>query len=157
MNFAKMCATQSSELDREEIEQIFNLFDGNESGSIDVSLLGTVMRQIGLNPTESKLKKLTKSAESNQINFSTFLKIVEDERCEQAPLTEDSIRETLEVFDKDQIGSIMPNDLKYILTTFGEPFSQDEVNEFFTAINHYSEDQGIDYGELAKILTKPNQ
>lgn len=41
-----------------EITEIFNLFDKNSDGKVHTSELGTIIRALNLNPTESEIQEL---------------------------------------------------------------------------------------------------
>ena len=54
----------------------FNLFDKDSSGTITTKELGTVMRNLGQNPSEEELKQLIREVDLNgdgTIDFKEFL------------------------------------------------------------------------------------
>ncbi len=48
-----------------EIKEIFMLFDKNSDGFVHTSELGTVVRAINLNPTESEISDIMKKVDPN--------------------------------------------------------------------------------------------
>lgn len=50
-----------------ELMEVFNLFDKNQDGSIDVKELGDVMRGMGGNPTDAEIQQMMKEADSKGI------------------------------------------------------------------------------------------
>ena len=67
-------ATQAKneEIAASEIKEIFMLFDKNQDGYVNTQELGTLLRAINLNPTESELVDLMKKVDpinSGQFNL----------------------------------------------------------------------------------------
>jgi calmodulin len=50
-------------LQRAEVREIFELFDKNSSGRVSVSELGTIVRALGLNPTEAEVIEMIKKVD----------------------------------------------------------------------------------------------
>ncbi|CAG9865191.1 unnamed protein product [Phyllotreta striolata] len=110
-----------------EFKEAFALFDEDGDGLIDTSELGTIMRALGQNPTESELEDMIKEINTGKINFPIFLKIM----AVKLKSTDNSeeLREAFRVFDKDGNGFILASELRYVMTHMGEKLSEDEVND----------------------------
>ncbi len=66
-----MSQAQNSEISATEIKEIFMLFDKNEDAYVHTLELGTLLRAINLNPTESELAELMKKIDpSNSGQFN---------------------------------------------------------------------------------------
>ena len=52
-----------TEISASEIKEIFMLFDKNEDAYVHTAELGTLLRAINLNPTESELQDLMKKVD----------------------------------------------------------------------------------------------
>lgn len=63
-----------------EFKEAFALFDEDGDGIIDTKELGTIMRALGQNPTESELddmiKEINTCQQTGKINFEVFLNIM---------------------------------------------------------------------------------
>ncbi len=46
-----------------EIREIFTLFDGNADGYVTTNELGTIVRGLGLNPTEREVSEMQKDVD----------------------------------------------------------------------------------------------
>jgi len=49
--------------------EIFNLFDKNHDGSIDIKELGDGMRALGANPTDAEIRAMMKEADSQCMHW----------------------------------------------------------------------------------------
>ena len=112
-----------------------SLFDRDADGNITGDELGTVMRALGLNPTNAQVKELVKNeAGSGPINFDTFLKIYK-KRAKSNDGEEQQIREAFKVLDKNGTGLIEVADLRHIVTTIGEKLTAQEVLNFYSNLD----------------------
>ena len=81
----------SEEGEEAELRHIFNMFDLDGSGTIELNELFQVMRTLGLNPTEEEMKEMISSVDdddSGEIEFAEFKKLYErlgqkDDRMEE--------------------------------------------------------------------------
>eukprot|EP01114_Cavostelium_apophysatum_P005133 TRINITY_DN15804_c0_g1_i1.p1 TRINITY_DN15804_c0_g1~~TRINITY_DN15804_c0_g1_i1.p1 ORF type:complete len:151 (-),score=46.87 TRINITY_DN15804_c0_g1_i1:95-547(-) len=112
-----------------EIKEAFQLFDKDADGKITIDELGTVMRALGQNPTQSQVKELAKEVVggASLVDFNNFLSILQ-RRVNSNEGDEQHIREAFKVFDKNGTGLIEIADLKHVLTTIGEKLSPQEVD-----------------------------
>ena len=113
-----------------EYKEAFSLFDKDGDGTIDASELGTVMRSLGQNPTESELTDMINEIDidhSGTIDFEEFktMMIAKDEN--RSP--EDDLKEAFKVFDKDNNGFISAKELKEVMTSLGENLTDEELSE----------------------------
>ena len=82
--------------------------------------LGTVMRSLGQNPTETELQDMIGEVDSDGngvIDFPEFLTMMA--RKMRDTDSEEEIKEAFKVFDKDGNGYISPAELKYVMTRQG--------------------------------------
>lgn len=66
----------------EETREAFMLFDKDNNGTIDTSELGTVMRSLNMNPTDTELKDMINEVDGNgngSIEFEEFVAMLS--RC----------------------------------------------------------------------------
>jgi calmodulin len=144
-----------SHLSEEQVSQykdVFSLFDKDSDGTVPSKELGTIMRSLGSNPTQSELQDLIRELDvtnSGKLDFGDLLKAMEKEY--RKPDTEDQIREAFKIFDKDNSGFISAEELKHVMLNLGEKLSQEEVDEMLKQANVKGDK--INYGEFAKVMT----
>ena len=80
---------------------------------------------------------------SGTIDFPEFLKMMSIKMRDED--SEEEIRETFRVFDKDGNGFISPDELRYVLGNLGEKLSDEEIDEMIM-------DADIDGGILLMYL-----
>ena len=56
---------QLSEIQIAEIREIFTLFDKNSDGYVNTNELGTIIRALGQNPSNSDIKDMEKDVDPN--------------------------------------------------------------------------------------------
>ena len=142
-------------LSEETINQfhtLFDLFDSDNSGSITTKELGTVMRNLGQNPSEEELKQMIREVDLNgngTIDFKEFmclmLKRMKDNDFEE------ELQEAFKVFDNDQNGYINSHELRHAMVNLGENLSPEEVEEIIKEAD-LDNDQQIDYDEFMKVI-----
>lgn len=74
-------ATQSEGIQASEIKEIFMLFDKNSDGLVHTQELGTLVRAINLNPTESEILEMMKKVdptESGQFNLQQLENLIRE-------------------------------------------------------------------------------
>ena len=62
-----------------EFKEAFSLFDKNGDGKITTTELGTIMRSLGLNPTQAELQSMINEVDANSngtIDFPEFLSLM---------------------------------------------------------------------------------
>ena len=142
-------------LSEETINQfhtLFDLFDADNSGSITTKELGTVMRNLGQNPSEEELKQMIREVDLNgngTIDFKEFmclmLKRMKDNDFEE------ELQEAFKVFDNDQNGYINSHELRHAMVNLGENLSPEEVEEIIKEAD-LDNDQQIYYDEFMKVI-----
>merc|ERR1712057_157806 len=91
-----------SEEQMEEIREAFNLFDGDQSGAIDVRELKAAMRALGL-----ELKKMVSDIDNDgngTIEFGEFLEMMTGKMGEKD--TREDIEKVFKLFDDDNTNKI---------------------------------------------------
>ncbi|KAA8498737.1 Calmodulin [Porphyridium purpureum] len=135
-----------------EFLEVFGLFDLEGKGAVATSELGTLVRALGQNPTEStvaQMKKEVDAMDTGEFQFQPFLQCLE--KHYESPLTEEDIFQALKVFDKSGTGYIAADELRHALTTTQEALNEEEVAAFF-ANSKTAPDGAINCRELAKKL-----
>lgn len=120
--------------DREVLEESFSLYDTIGDHKIDITILGEVLRGLGLNPTEGDVQKIIReldSSGSKRITYEEFLPIYESISTRGEGRSKKSAIDFLEcfrVFDREQNGTISKGELQHVMTTLGEGLSSEEIN-----------------------------
>ena len=120
------------------IKDAFSLFDKDSKGVCDVREVGTVVRHLGICPTEIELRDMITEIEEEEptgfIRFEKFERMMSRILLEnQYPRdSEDKLLRAFRTLDPDNKGYIEADKLRNLLTTHGERFSQEEIDDFLT-------------------------
>ncbi|KAF5590502.1 Recoverin [Fusarium subglutinans] len=141
-------------LSRVLLEAVANLFiqDKDGDGQITTKELGTVMRSLGQNPSESELQDMINEVDADNngtIDFPEFLTMMA--RKMKDTDSEEEIREAFKVFDRDNNGFISAAELRHVMTSIGEKLTDDEVDEMIREADQDG-DGRIDYNEFVQLM-----
>lgn len=146
----------------QKMNELLKVFERDNAGVIDVREVGTVLRAMGINPTEAEVLQVVEAIEEE----STVGFVRSDKLCETvvnmimmcefkgkvlARDSESTILKAFEVLDREGKGFIPCEYLKELLTTMGERFSGEEMLEMVNAAAD-PETGNIYYEEFASIL-----
>lgn len=135
-----------------EFKEAFSLFDKDGDGVISAQELGTVMRSVGHNPTETEIKSMIQGVDvdaSGTVDFAEFLTLMAKRTREVD--TKDEIREAFRVFDRDGDGYISVAELRHVMTNLGEKLTDEEVNEMIKEADTDG-DGRVYYEEYVRVL-----
>ena len=141
-------SNQFTEEQLSELKDAFSLFDKNGDKTIPSSTLGTVMRALGHNPTETEIHDLTQQ-EDEVISFNRFQQIMAIKMKDDN--NEEELREAFRAFDKDGQGFISAMELKHVMTNLGEKLKEEEVNELFSEAGIEMEGE-INYEDFVSMI-----
>lgn len=150
--FHKMSENLSQE-QLEELKEAFSMYDLDGDGVITTRELGSVMRTVGLNPTEAEILNFIKEADtdnSGSINFEEFSVMMVDKMRNID--SEEDIIEAFKVFDMDNKGYITVHELRHIMTNLGEKLTDQEVTDMMREADGDG-DGVINYEDFVKIMT----
>lgn len=131
--FTVMAQNLSSKFTEEQLDELkeaFAVYDMNRDGSITTRELGTVMRQLGQNPTEAEILEMIKEVDKNNsgtITFEEFTMLMSGKMKNVD--TEDDIRDAFRVFDVNGNGFISAQELLHVATNLGEKLSEEEATK----------------------------
>lgn len=129
------------------MKDVFALFDRAGKGAVPSSDIGDLLRAVGHNPTQADIAKL-QERHPKDIDFETFQTLA-NETKPAVGKPEDYIK-AFQIFDRDLTGYIALGELKYILTSIGEPLSEAEVSELLK--NVQVQDDKVDYADFVKSI-----
>ncbi|KAF2309150.1 hypothetical protein GH714_000857 [Hevea brasiliensis] len=121
-------------------------------GCITTKELGSVMRSLGQNPTESELQDMINEVDADQngtIDFPEFLNLMA--RKMKDTDSEEELKEAFKVFDKDQNGFISAAELRHVMTNLGEKLSDEEVDEMIREADIDGDGQ-VNYEEFVRMV-----
>eukprot|EP00761_Pharyngomonas_kirbyi_P012246 gb/GECH01012273.1/.p1 GENE.gb/GECH01012273.1/~~gb/GECH01012273.1/.p1 ORF type:complete len:150 (+),score=55.25 gb/GECH01012273.1/:1-450(+) len=145
-------ADQLTEDQIAEFKEAFSLFDRDGDGTITTKELGTVMRSLGLNPTEAELQDMVNEVDidgNGLIEFSEFLNLMVRKMKDSD--SEEDIKEAFKIFDSDGNGYISATELRHVLTNLGEKLTEDEVDDMIKEADANGDGQ-IDYEEFLHMM-----
>merc|ERR1739841_396750 len=122
-------------------------------GTITAVELGTVMRSLGQNPTESELNDMINEVDkdgSGAIDFAEFLAMMCKKMHDPAD-TEDEVKEAFRVFDRDGNGTISAAELMHVMTSMGEKLTKEEARQMINEAD-VNGDGEIDYNEFVTMM-----
>ena len=142
-------------LTQETINQFrffFDLFDKDSSGTITTKELGTVMRNLGQNPSEEELREMIKEIDldgNGVIDFNEFLYLMVKKMNNND--TEEELLETFKIFDRDGDGFVTSHELRNVLASLGQQTTPEEIEEMIKEADIDGDGQ-VDYQEFVKMM-----
>lgn len=135
--------------EKEEMTDLFKLFDKDEDGKIDIDELASCVRAMGLNPSEPEVEEIKKKAGGGpQVGVEAFFTVMDGHGIKND--TEDMIIEAFKIFDNQGKGKIPLSELVAIYTNMGEKFSEEEAAQL-RAVAPVDDKNMVDYVEFVKM------
>ena len=131
----------------QEFKEAFNMIDQNRDGFIDKEDLHDMLASLGKDPTDEYLEAMMNEA-PGAINFTMFLTLF-GERL-QGTDPEDVIKNAFGCFDEENNGVLHEDRLRELLTTMGDRFTDEEVDEMYREAP--IKNGMFDYLEFTRIL-----
>uniref|UniRef100_A0A8C7B3C5 Myosin light chain 9 n=1 Tax=Neovison vison TaxID=452646 RepID=A0A8C7B3C5_NEOVI len=132
----------------QEFKEAFNMIDQNRDGFIDKEDLHDMLASLGKNPTDEYLEGMMSEA-PGPINFTMFLTMFGEKLNGTDP--EDVIRNAFACFDEEASGFIHEDHLRELLTTMGDRFTDEEVDEMYREAP-IDKKGNFNYVEFTRIL-----
>ncbi|NWZ55825.1 CETN1 protein, partial [Haliaeetus albicilla] len=146
-----------SQEEREELREVFELFDPDGSGLIDVSDLKARSCKnaaaLGCELREEEVERIFSECSeegSGKLTFELFLQVMTQKMAE--PCLEEVIPEAFEVFDYDGTGKIAFENLRVMASEVGEDITDEELQEMIDEAD-VDGDGDVDEQEFLRILT----
>jgi calmodulin len=149
----------------DDYKDSFDYFDKDKSGDINIKELAALFRSMGQTVSDGELKLLIDDIDKSgdgEISFYEFMNLMVNkiERHESESNHEntkpndipddDEIIKAFEVFDVDKSGTLNKIELRYILTSIGDKFTDAEVDDIFRQADLDGSGE-IDYKEFIKF------
>ncbi|KAJ1461692.1 hypothetical protein M885DRAFT_581706 [Pelagophyceae sp. CCMP2097] len=128
-----------------ELRESFNLFDANNSGTIDLHELKVLLRALGFQVKKHDVVKMVYDHEPDNegfVDFALFSAIMTERYAARDP--EDEIMKAFQLFDGDNSGKISMRNMKNIARELGEDLGDAELRGM---IEEFDRDQD---GEISQ-------
>ncbi|ULU01632.1 hypothetical protein L5515_004587 [Caenorhabditis briggsae] len=133
----------------QEFKEAFNMIDQNRDGFIDQEDLKDMFASLGKEVTEQFIDSMINEAPGAQpINFTMFLTLFGEKLTGTDP--EEVIRNAFQCFDEDNSGKLNEEHLRELLTTMGERYTEEQVDELFR--DAPIKNGQFDYVEFTRML-----
>eukprot|EP01066_Platyproteum_vivax_P003437 Platyproteum_vivax@DN14359_c0_g1_i1.p1 len=141
---------------KQEIKEAFDLFDTDNSGSIDASELETAFKALGFDPDPNEIAKMIKESDSSGeglVDFDEFLLMMQKKISERNP--EEEMTKAFRLYDSDGAGRITLRELKKIANEIGEKMSDADLQDMITEADTDG-DNAINLKEFLAVMKKTN-
>lgn len=148
-----MSVKDVSEETLKDWREAFGMFDKNGDNLISAGELGTVMRNLGQNPTDDDVRKMISDVDIDANGFVDFNEFVSMMIKFQSSSTdpEEEMREAFKVFDKDGNGFISAQELHTVMCNLGENLSEEDIKEMIKEAD-LDKDGQVNYNEFVKLM-----
>lgn len=139
---------------RQEIKEAFELFDTDNSGTIDAKELNVAMRALGIEMTEEEIKKMIADVDKNGtgvIDFDEFEHMMTAKIGERD--ARDELMKAFRIIDEDKNGKISDVDIMRVTKDLGETFTLDEIREMINEADRNGDGE-VDAEEFVRIMRK---
>ncbi|KAI6649184.1 Myosin regulatory light chain [Oopsacas minuta] len=132
----------------QEFKEAFNIIDQNRDGFIDAKDLKEMMVSLGKEVPERYIEEMLEESRGN-LNFTMFLTLFGEKLSGTDP--EDVIKNAFACFDEEGTGKIHEDRLRELLTTMGDRFNNEQVDNMFQAVT--PDENGLfDYIQFIRII-----
>jgi len=135
----------------EELQEAFNLFDTDGSGTIDSAELRQAMESLGYKQKNKMVYQMIENMKQKEINFDQFLDMM-TARISDGDNRED-IMKVFRLFDANERGYISADDLSRVARELGESMTGAELKEMIDRAD-LDGDGVINPEEFFNIMTK---
>ena len=138
----------------EEIREAFNLFDTDDSGTIDPKELMSAMKSLGFEAKNQVIYQMIADLDkdgSGSVDFEEFLDLMTGTLGGKD--TKEDINKVFALFDDDRTGYITLSNLKRVANELGETMSDAELLEMIERADH-DQDGKISTEEFFNIMTQ---
>ena len=134
-------------------KEVWSYYADKEKDTIASDDLGLVMRNCGKNPLEADLQALRSEFGKGDLNFETFLDMMEHPIKGGSVPGERELLECFAVFDAEGAGKLEAQEFRKIMRDIGEGLSAKEFELIMAEANHDPDNTGyIDYRKIVETL-----
>lgn len=139
---------------KKDIQDAFNLFDADSTGSIAARDLKVALRALGFEPRKEEIKKLILEVDkekTGKIAFQEFLNLMTEKISDQDANKE--IMKAFQLFDDDSTGKISFMNLKRVALELGENLTDEELQEMIDEADRDGDGE-VNQEEFLRIMKK---
>ena len=136
-----------------DLKSTFDYFDKNNSGRINASELGTIMKNIGKGSSDGEIADMMSSIDKDSdgyLGFDEFV-IIMGGKSKFPVNVEDELKEQFRLFDLNGDGVVSMDELKTVLAGMGEMMTEADINELVGKWD-LNNDGVIDYQEFVQAM-----
>lgn len=134
-----------------EFHDCFTLHDKDGNGRVPIQSLGSVVRSLGITPTEDTIRRIAHSQiRKDTFSFSDLMQVMESLKREPE-FSQEDFRESFKVFDRDGNGYVSAAELRHVMTNLGEKLTDDEVDEMLQAFE-MDRDGQLNYEDMVTMM-----
>lgn len=137
-----------------DIKEVFDLFDSNKNGTIEVGELKKILDALGIEEDNKMLKKMLRDVDENQngeIDFDEFVKMLTNDLSETE--TKASCQDSYDRFIVEcDNGELDKDTVKNLCDKYGIDVSEEEIEQMIKTAD--SDENGtINFDEFYNIIT----
>ncbi|XP_076321118.1 uncharacterized protein LOC143230819 [Tachypleus tridentatus] len=143
-----------TEEQKQDIKEAFNLFDPENSGTIDTKELKFALRALGFEPKKEEIKKMIAEVDKGgigKIAFDDFLNVMSTRMAEKD--INEEIMKAFQLFDDDNTGKISFKNLKRVAKELGENLTDEELQEMIEEADRDGDGE-VNQEEFLRIMKK---
>mmetsp|Transcript_7523 Transcript_7523/g.7099 ORF Transcript_7523/g.7099 Transcript_7523/m.7099 type:complete len:174 (+) Transcript_7523:67-588(+) len=140
----------------QEIREAFDLFDTDQSGSIDSKELKVAMRALGFEPKKEEIRKMIAEVDKDRsgcIDFDEFLAMMTIKVGQRD--SKEEMMKAFRLFDDDESGRITFMNLKRVAKELGENMTDDELQEMIDEADREGSGE-VSMDDFMRIMQKAN-
>uniref|UniRef100_A0A0E0AMR4 EF-hand domain-containing protein n=1 Tax=Oryza glumipatula TaxID=40148 RepID=A0A0E0AMR4_9ORYZ len=139
---------------RQEIKEAFDLFDTDNSGTIDAKELNVAMRALGFEMTEEQINQMIADVDkdgSGSIDYEEFEHMMTAKIGERD--SKEELTKAFSIIDQDKNGKISDVDIQRIAKELGENFTYQEIQEMVQEADRNGDGE-IDFDEFIRMMRR---
>ncbi|KAL6656974.1 hypothetical protein ACP70R_004754 [Stipagrostis hirtigluma subsp. patula] len=139
---------------RQEIKEAFDLFDTDNSGTIDAKELNVAMRALGFEMTEEQITQMIADVDkdgSGAIDYEEFEHMMTAKIGERD--SKEELTKAFRIIDQDQNGKISDVDIQRIAKELGLNFTYQEIQEMVQEADRNADGE-IDFDEFVRMMRR---
>ncbi|XP_010916613.1 probable calcium-binding protein CML13 isoform X2 [Elaeis guineensis] len=143
-----------SQQKRQEIKEAFELFDTDNSGTIDAKELNVAMRALGFEMTEEQINQMIAEVDkdgSGAIDFDEFVYMMTAKIGERD--FEEQLLKAFHIIDQDNNGKISDVDIQRVAKELGENFTPAEIREMIAEADRNGDGE-VDTDEFIRMMKR---